>query len=229
MNNCLLCLSLFCGSAFAVEHAAFNEKIVPIHEEPNHRHVLHSKSIRVFDAYFPPQKASLYHSHEKDSVLICLDGGEVTNELPGQEVIPRPPIPSGLIYYKPYSTTPLVHRIKNLSTTPFRILDIEVLKPIHSSSILATPPDAFNVVIENERVRVSKIHLAKGQSTGKVNFLSTRLLAITEAGKILIASEQQSQSIEVARGSLDVQELPHTETITNIGESDVEIVAVEIK
>jgi hypothetical protein len=229
MNSCLLCLGMFSSSTFAVENTVSGEPIVQIHEEPNHRHVLHSKSIRVFDAYFPPQKVSLFHSHEKDSVLICLDGGEVTNELPGEELVPRPPILSGLIYYRPYATTPLIHRIRNLSSTPFRILDIEVLKTLETPLPLAPLKNIFNVVIENNRIRVSKLHLVPGQSTGEILFSGPRLLAVTEAGKISISSEFQSQAIEAARGSIDVQESAHKETIKNLGEGAVEIVIVEVK
>ena len=214
--------------AAAVENDT-NERIVPIHEEPNHRHVLHSKSIRVFDAFFPPGKVSLYHSHEKDSVLICLDGGDVTSEEPGKELVPRPPIPSGLIYYRPYATTPFVHRIRNLSTTSFRILDIEVLKAPGSALALPKLPDIFNIALENERVRVTKLSLAPGQSTGEIKFSSPRLLAITKAGKFTFSSDSQSQVIEADRGSLDVRENAEKETITNIGNDVAEIVIVEVK
>lgn len=237
MDVCRSCSTMFSPN-FTVENIpSFNERIVLIHEEPNHRHVLHSNSIRVFDAYFPPQQASLYHSHDKDSVMICLEGGHVTNELPGKEVVSRPPIPTGEIYYRAYAsnldyaTTPFVHRIRNLSPTPFRILDIEILKGPDSPIKLNPLPDHLNLVLENDRVRVSKLRIDPKQSIGEIEFNGPRLLAFMEAGKVSITSKSQSQSqtMEVSPGSLDMQELSHKETIINAGDFFVEMVIVEIK
>jgi hypothetical protein len=235
MDACFLCSTMF-SSNFSVETPSlFNERVVSIHEEPSHHHVLHSNSIRVFDANFPPQQASLYHTHDKDSVLICLEGGHVTNELPGKEVVSRPPIPTGEIYYRAYASNPdyakatFVHRVRNLSQTPFRILDIEILKEPDSSNTLNPLPNCFNIVLENDRVRVSKLRLDSTQSTGEIEFKSPRLLAFMGEGKISITSVSQSRIIDADRGSLDMQELSHKETITNVGASFMEIVIIEIK
>jgi hypothetical protein len=84
-------------------------------------------------------------------------------------------------------------------------------------------------VLENDRVRVSKLRLAPGQSSGKVKFTKPRLLVFMEEGKIVIAAELQSQTIEAGRGSLNMQESPHTETMTNLGDRLVEMVIVETK
>lgn len=229
MTACFLCANLF-SSAFAVEAAtSFDELIVPIHEEPNHRHVLHSNSLRVFDAYFLSQQVSLYHTHEKDSVMICLEGGEVTNELPGQDVVPRPPIPTGKIYYRLYATSPFVHRIRNLSTTPFRILDIEILKEQGAAIELNPLSPPFQVALENDRVRVSKLYLAPRQSTGEILFTTPRLLVMTEKGRIVIASVASSETIDVDQGYLHMQETSGAETISNQGDDEIEIVVVEMK
>jgi len=229
MDACHFCSTML-SSNFTVENSSsFNEPIVSIYEEPNHYHVLHSKSIRVFDAIFPPQQVSLYHSHEKDSVMICLDGGHVTNEIPGKEVVSRPPIPTGEIYYRAYASTPFVHRIRNLSSTQFRILDIEILKELDTPITLNQLPATIHVALENDRVRVSKLQLAPTQSIDKIIFSGPRLLAVTEECKFSIASESQSQTIEADRGHLNMHEFACTETITNVGDTFVEIVLVEIK
>src|SRR3954463_6693537 len=101
MSQCILCSCMASDLNLATEEHT-NEKIVPIDQEPSHRHVLKSASLRVFDAFFPPNEVSLYHSHEKDSVLVCIEGGDVTSEEPGKLLVPRPPIPSRHIYYRPY-------------------------------------------------------------------------------------------------------------------------------
>jgi hypothetical protein len=230
MDECPLCSAKSSNPNLTVDTlTGFNEPIVQIHEEPSHRQVLQSASIRVFDVCFLPNEVSLFHSHEKDSVLVCLDGADVTNELPGQGIIPRPPIPSGEIYYRPYATKPLVHRIRNQGTTTFRILDIEVLKAVGSAMVLPSLPTSFVTVLENERVRVSKLSLAPDQCTDEITFVSPRILVITRAGKIAISSGAQTQAIQAKRGFLNMQEVASNETIKNMGNTEVEIVIVEAK
>lgn len=204
-----------------------SERVVPIDAEPNHHAVLQSPSFRVFDAIFPPQKTSLYHRHDKDSVLVCLDGGDVTSEEPGVKLVPRPPIPSGLIYYRPYATGPLVHRVGNQGATEFRILDIELMKPPGAAIALASPSAGWRPVIDNSRLRVSTFVLAPGQSSGEIRFNGPRLLAFVRAGQLRVASGTEAALLDVARGHLDVREMAATQTFTNVGDSAVELVVVE--
>jgi hypothetical protein len=188
--------------------------------------------MRVFDAFFPSGKVSLYHSHKADSVFVCLEGADVASEEPGKAVTPRPPIPSGHIYYRPYAQQPLVHRVRNLSPTSFRILDIEVLKERPRVSVaLPELPSAFSVVIDNDRVRVAKLHLAAGKSTIEIEFGGPRLLAVLNAGRFAISSRRQinQRSVDAVPGSLDMQENISKEVITNVGDTDLDLVSVEIK
>jgi hypothetical protein len=160
------------GESASIAAANMEAVIVPIDQEPNHRCVLKNKSLRVFDVRFLPGEVSLYHRHEADSVFICLEGANVTSEEPGKPLIPRPPIPSRHIYYRPYSRCPLTHRVRNLDSTPFRILDIEVLAKQRGSTPLAMLPSAFNMILDNDRVRVSGARLKAGQTTGAIGSLA---------------------------------------------------------
>ena len=231
MSQCLLCCGFLSNVALAVDANRDDERIVSIDQEPNHRYVLDSPSLRVFDVFFPTGEVSLYHRHAADSVLVCLDGADVTSEEPNKPLVPRPPIPSGLIYYRPYATEPLVHRVRNIGTTAFRILDIEILTPPRSDSALAQLPNLFNIVIENSRVSVSKLRLLPNQSTGVVKFTGARLLAVVTAGKFLISTGSQSRDtvIDAVRGHLDMRENAEKEVITNIGDTVLELVSVEAK
>ncbi|HVK55256.1 MAG TPA: hypothetical protein VM532_09540 [Burkholderiales bacterium] len=228
LSPCLLCCAPW---AEAVDSSS-DEQIVPIDNEPSHRAVLHGVSMRVFDAFFPSGKVSLYHSHKADSVFVCLEGADVASEEPGKAVTPRPPIPSGHIYYRPYAQQPLVHRVRNLSPTSFRILDIEVLKERPTVPVvLPELPSAFSVVIDNDRVRVAKLHLVAGQSTIEIEFAGPRLLAVLNAGRFAISFRGQPnrRSVDAIPGSLDMQENVSKEVIINAGDTDLDLVSIEIK
>lgn len=222
------CLANVAG---AVEPVADSEKIVQIDQEPSHRHVLDSKSLRVFDAYIQPGQVSFYHRHAADSVLVCLEGADVTSEESGKQLVPRPPIPTGLIYYKPYATQPLVHRVRNIGKDAFRILDIEVLTPAPGAVALPSLPDMFKTVLENERVRVSKLVLHTNQTTGPVAYSGPHLFAVDVPGKLTFSTASQGRGVTVnaPRGYLDVGENSGAEVITNVGDATIELVSIEVK
>jgi len=229
--KCVVCLGLFSSVAdvaLATEHSA-HESIVSIDQEPSHRLVLKSDSIRVFDVSFPSGKTSLWHSHEKDSVLFCLDGAEVPSEEPGKELVPRPPIPSGLIYYRGYASTPFVHRIRNASTTDFRILDIEVLSDRQVAGGLAALDKSLAVVLDNDRVRVSKVSIKPSQAVEQ-RFAGPHLLVASSSGDFDIGSPGKAPFRVVAkRGHLHMEEDAQEQSIRNAGREDLEVVIVEVK
>jgi hypothetical protein len=227
--KCVLCLGLFSNVALAAEHTQ-HAPVVSIDQEPSHHLVLKSASMRVFDVHFPAGKMSLWHSHDKDSVLFCLDGADVPSEEPGKEVVSRPPIPSGLIYYRPYGTTPFVHRIRNAGKTDFRILDIEVLVEREPGRVLPVLDKALSVVIENDRVRVSKGLLKPAQAFDPIRFSGPHLLVAATDGQFHLESPGKPFiEMTAKRGDLHMEEQPQQAAIRNVGTQDLEIVIVEVK
>lgn len=229
MMRCLLCLGLFSNPVFAAGHNE-HETVVSIDQEPSHRQVLTSGSIRVFDVAFPSEKMSLWHMHDKDSVLVCLDGADVPSEEPGKEPVSRPPIPSGLVYYRPYASKPFVHRIRNASATDFRILDIEVLGEHSPGRVLPELKSKHEVTLENERVRVSKLSVGPGQATGALGFSGPHLLVAMSAGDFRVEpTEGPPLAVSAQRGHLHMQEKSQTEVIRNLGKADLDVLIVEVK
>lgn len=230
MIRCVTCLGLFPSAAFAVETAE-HAHVVPIDREPSHRPVLLSDSLRVFDVLFPPGQQSLWHSHDKDSVLVCLDGADVPSEEPGKALVARPPIASGTIYYRPYASTPFIHRIRNVDTKDFRILDIEVLRAAPLGKPLASPYRQATISLENERVRVLRLSLAAGQSTEPMMFEGPHLLIALSAGayEAAMSFAATPSPHTVHRGALRMTELGGPQALRNLGHQTLELAIVEIK
>lgn len=225
MTSCALCLGIVSSSLVS---ATESEDIIPIDLEPNHHLVLSAPAIRVFDVSFLPGELSRYHRHSADSVLICLEGGNVTNEEPGKLVVPRPPINSGLIYYKPYADAPFVHRIRNIGDTKFRILDIEFLAAKRSNS-LPELPQAYQVVLENDRTRVSKLSLKPGQSLAP-QLTTTHLIVATHGDKYSLQQDgAEAISYTVTPGHLNLRQTTAHYVITNSGTEELKLVTIEAK
>lgn len=231
--HCIFCQGLFSNllfnDALAADHEAY-EPTVCIDQEPNHHLVLMSSSIRVFDVAFSPGGISLWHLHNKDSVLVCLDGADVPSEELGKEMVPRPPISSGQMYYKEYAKKPFVHRIRNVSPTNFRILDIEILKVQATLVHLSTLDSSFEVSIDNDRVRVSKVIIRPGEEVAPIRFHGPHLLILMTDGYFTMAIPGQPKvTISAKRGHQHMEERAQTETISNIGDKNIEISIIEVK
>ena len=69
MLTLVLCLAL-----------AVAEQAVPVANEPRHHVVYQNDWVRVIDAYFPVGDTTLYHTHDRDNVPICLAGGSMTTQ-----------------------------------------------------------------------------------------------------------------------------------------------------
>jgi hypothetical protein len=224
MNTCCV----FPNFSFSDEQIAGDTNAVRIDEDPNHCQVLIGNNLRVFDASFPPGKRSLWHSHQRDSVMICLDGADVPSEEPGKALVLRPPIESGKIYYKPYAKHPFVHRICNASETPFRILDIEVLTGEPKLTELQPLPEWAFLVLENDRVRVSKFALPSGEMVETWHLQGASLLVAMNAGQVEIDSHLQSESLN-AKGGLHLQEGQDGFALRNKSDALKELVLIEVK
>ncbi|KWA84108.1 hypothetical protein WL29_22345 [Burkholderia ubonensis] len=228
--NTLLLAATFAGialssTASAADAPGFSaENVVPIAQEPNHHLVLETDVLRAFDVSFPSGAQSRWHSHSHDSVMVTLDGADVPSETPGKPIVKRPPIASGYIYYKPYGSEPFVHRISNVDTKTFRILDIELLAGLQGVK-LAPLGDAWSTTLENERMRVSKTTVQPNAVLAAAPFKGPHLYVATTDGSYAVGELQMN----VKRGSLLPDSTAKPEVIRNTGATPMELVVVELK
>lgn len=232
MKQCLVCLGIF-STATLVDGHESHEPVVYIDQEPSHRVVLHNDVFRTFDVTIEPGARSLFHLHDKDSVLACLDGAEVPSEEPNKPIIQRPAIRSGQVYYRAYSQEPFVHRIQNLSATRFRILDIEILSdPLDQSTLgfeLAPLPGNVSTVLENSRTRVSRLTLNPDYRSGAFKFRGPHLFVFMSDGAVNIDSEAAVEEFDARRGQLHYMARAQETSIKNSGRKDMDILVVEVK
>lgn len=233
MKQCLICLGLFSNAVLAGSHEPY-EPVVYIDQEPSHRVVLHNDVLRIFDVAIEPRASSLFHLHDKDSVLACLDGADVPSEEPGKPIIQRPPIRSGQIYYRTYSQTPFVHRIQNISAHRFRILDIEILSEPAAQGVLpielAPMGNGGIVALENDRVRVSTFAIGPTQEVGAITFRGPHLFVFMSGGKVGIEStDAPATAVNVQRGHLHYVAQARSESVHNFGGEAIDMLVLEVK
>ncbi len=218
---------LFAGMAtltFAQQQA------VPIEQEPRHKLVYENDVLRIFDTRIPVGDVSLFHTHSFDSAFVCIEGGETQSEELGKPIQKRPPFKAGDAWYRPHATTPLTHRVSNLGQTDFRVLDIELRKPLMESEVAMTKlPKEFAPILENDRVRVTRLTLKPGEKTSAHALTRPAQFVIVKASKAVFDLPRQRRLTDYDPGDYFLVPANMERFIGNFGDKVFEAVQIEIK
>lgn len=221
-------ISLLLLGLFA--HASAQDQPVPIEQEPRHKLVFENEIIRIFDTRIPVGDVSLFHTHSFDSAFVCIDGGETQSEELGKPIQKRPPFKAGDVWYRPHSTAPLTHRVTNQGQTNFRVLDIELRNPLLESEVAITKlPKEFVPVLENERVRMTRLTLIPGAKTPAHTLSRPALFVIVKASKAVFDLPRQRRLTDYDPGDYFLVPANAERFIGNFGDKIFEAVQIEIK
>ena len=203
---------------------------VPIEQEPRHKLVFENDILRIFDTRIPIGDVSLFHIHSFDSAFVCIDGGETQSEELGKPIQKRPPFKAGDVWFRPHATTPLTHRVSNLGQTNVRVLDIELRKPLMESDVALTKlPKDFAPLLENDRVRVTRLTLIPGAKTPAHTLTRAALFVIVKASKAVFDLPRQRRLTDYDPGDYFLVPANAERFIGNFGDSVFEAVQIEIK
>ena len=120
-----LCTAIFAVNTFTV---AAGEP-VPVRQEPAHHTVFENEHIRILDVRIPPGRSTLWHVHTIPSVMVYPVDLKVGNEEWPHQPMTFREAKAGTTRYAPFHRTPQTHRVTNRGDAPFRVFDIELLKP----------------------------------------------------------------------------------------------------
>lgn len=136
-------------------------EVVPVEQEPQHHPVFRNDVLAVIDVHFPPGYTSLFHRHSNDNVSVRIATAPTRTDTLTETGTPQTALVGRLVFNS--ATPPYVHRVANIGDTTIHILDIEVLAK--GPTRRASAPDELtghDVVVENDRVRLSRVVLAPG-------------------------------------------------------------------
>jgi beta-alanine degradation protein BauB len=206
------------------------QSAVNVRKEPRHLIKFENKYVRVIDASVAVGDATLFHTHDIDNVPVVISGGDMKTELAGQEGT-FSTAATGTVTYARETYT---HRITNVGKTHMRFIEAEILAS-PGKGAAAAPPALENVngmtlVIDNERVRIYRLILEPGQSTGLHTHKLSRLTVAVSKGKVAIeAQKQKAQIVNYQPGDFRWQGGETTHAIKNIGTERFEMVDIEWK
>jgi beta-alanine degradation protein BauB len=100
---------------------------VPVEQEPLHHLLLQNQYVRVLDVTIPPGKSTLFHAHEHDNLSIRVSDGLVQTQTQGKDWQPASTIERGSVMFSNGSKLHYTHRVKNVGTVPYHVIDVELL------------------------------------------------------------------------------------------------------
>jgi len=200
---------------------------VPAIREPHHFVKLDNKYARVLDVTVEPFSGTLYHIHENPYFWISIGPATLRGQsLGAKEIINIEPIDAEVRY-----SPALTHRVGNIGATAFRNITVQIQARDDVSSdqsFLASPrPAGYQAkpALDNELVRVERLILEPGQSTGRYTLPRSGLLIAAHDGMISVERPgTTAHRVEMKAGEFEWHTGPTTHTITNIGKTRFEAI-----
>ena len=209
--------------------AAAAQAPVPVSGEHHHHFKFENEYVRVYDVEVAAHDDTLFHIHSNDYVYVNLYDVDLKAQVLDGPIVALP-VKAGQCVF---SKAPLTHRVLNESDKLFRNITVEILKTPGTSSSdapsLANVP-GFSKVLENDRVRIDRLVLEPGQSTGmyKDNLMNLAI-AVTDCNAVFEGADQKDHPVQLKAGNYEWRPTPGAHLIKNVGDRRLEIIEIEWK
>ncbi|MBC7933525.1 MAG: cupin domain-containing protein [Rubrivivax sp.] len=224
--NYLICL--FLSLTFFLPTSA--QSPVPIEKEPRHRLKFSNQYVRFFYVFIPPGDTSLFHTHVNDGLSVRLSDARIRDEALGG-TLEDIAVKRGAVSFG-YRPSPLTHRVSSIGSTPFRNIFVEILPS--TPKLPGVPPQALvagqTLVLENERVRISRLVLAPGQSIEMHAHALRGLGVAVSEGRIAVeVPGEKVRTVKFKPGDKQWYEGGTKHSLRNVGSAPFEAVEIELK
>lgn len=219
----------------AVALSAQTSHEVEITNEAHHHQVLENDFVRVFKVEVGPHDATLMHRHRHDYLYISLGPAAVSNEVEGKSPVELK-LQDGQTGFLPAN---FAHIARNLASTPFRNVTIELMQDEKARSAPSPKWDeerglhvlhggTQEILFVKDSARVSEIELQPGGMIPSHHHNGPHLV-------VAISDLETRSDIEgkaPMTGSLKTGEVKwvpggYTHTLTNISKQPAKFVTVE--
>jgi hypothetical protein len=80
------------------------------------------------DVLLAPGESTLFHTHSHDSIAVQLSEATIQQQVFEKDWQPASKLTPGDVRYAEGAKGPYTHRVKNVGSTPFHVIDIELLE-----------------------------------------------------------------------------------------------------
>jgi quercetin dioxygenase-like cupin family protein len=201
--------------------------MVPAIREPHHDVKLDNHYVRVLDVTVPPYDSTLFHIHENPYVYVSIGPATLKAQVAGSNDFTDLILKDGEVRY----SAAVTHRVGNIAATPFRNITIQIQgRDDTAAKQPESPARGASVVLDNDLVRVQRVVLDPGQSTGAHTHARSHLLVAVHDGSLQIeADAHPTTRVTLASGDFDWHAGPWSHTLTNVGTTRFEAIEVAWK
>ena len=202
------------------------EKPLPVDQEPHHKVVLKNDLVVVMHVTLAPGERTLYHTHSHDRAAVELSHSSITQQKVGEAEGPRGPTQPGDLSVTTLPAGGYSHRVHNVGSSVFEVLDVEFLqRPEKLSEAVAAP-----LAGENPSARAYHWSLPPGAKTPQhTHHRPYLVVAATPMQLKMTSPDGQSFTHDVKAGDFHWVDTPVTHALLNNGTTPGEIVELELK
>ena len=203
-----------------------DEAAVPVEKEPHHRSVFQNDYLQAFRVTVEPRQSTLMHAHVHDDGAVRLSVATVTSETAGKPPGAPETVQPGYVTARDTGEHPLTHKVSNVGTTVFEVVDVQVLG--RPPGLLAEP--IAKPAAENPSMRIYRYDLAPGASTSTHTHRRPYLLvAATDVNLLMSSPDGRSMQHPVKAGDMHWVDTEVTHSLGNRGDAAAVLVEFELK
>ena len=202
------------------------EEPVPIQQEPRHRLKFENAHVRFFDVQLEPGYQSLYHWHHNDGVFVNIASSPTIAQDWGAEPVTRGDRAIGEVYFIGYGAKPKTHRVANPGPGIYRVIDAEIMSSCGPMDAAREGPNQ-TLVVDNERVFVTRVILHPGESTEL--YAPCGMLVSLYGGNVVFDTPDGNEKVAMDRAAFKWRKLRQTVKVTNVGSNVFHGVDIRIK
>ena len=217
--------ALFAGIALTMLSNP-HDAAVPVEDEPSHKTVFQNEYVQAFRVTLEPGQSTLMHVHSRDDAAVRLSRSRTTQQTLGQPVSNPEDASPGTVSARTNEPAALTHRVSNVGTTVFDVIDVQVLKRPPGPEAAAIGP----VAAENPKMRVYRYELAPGGASPQhMHSRPYVIIAATPMSLRMTSPDGRSMEHPIQAGDLHWVDAAVTHTLINGGAENAVIVEMELK
>lgn len=208
---------------------AAEDDVVPADQEPRHVPKLVNEWVRIVDVEIPEGEQTMFHRHAFDYPYVLMSNVTLYNQIYGQE--PKDArMEAGFIgYYDAATKGAYTHRFINRGPGVFRAIGIELLKPFAREAKTLQPLPGAEMALDNARIGAYRMKLAPGESIGPITIPGPSIRVALGEGRISDTAGDRSAVTQLSTAQFQFREDSFTTTVTNTGDTPVELVEFILK
>lgn len=201
---------------------------MPVSKEPRHKVVFENSKVRVLNVTLPPGDTTFYHIHSTPSAFIFFTRTNTASQLINQQPTSGYSV-AGNIFFEDLYTHKRIHRVWNIDTATFHVMDVEILNKDSGFISNAVTGKGVNLLFTQPAVRGYKLEL--DESTGVIlpGNTSSFLLVALHSSLIKFAHGNKVENRQLNEGGFIWISPTEKANISNANKDSASFALLELK